>query len=98
MAKRKNRTYRIFYSLEEHLEIPMFLLALVWLYLFAKEMISGLSSFEDRLILIIWIVFIAEYLIKLIVAPRKMEFVKDNWITLIAVSYTHLTLPTQRIV
>lgn len=92
MAKRKNRTYRIFYSLEEHLEIPMFLLALVWLYLFAKEMISGLSSFEDRLILIIWIVFIAEYLIKLIVAPRKMEFVKDNWITLIA-----LLIPALRV-
>ena len=84
MANNKSRTYRIFYSLEEHLEIPMFLLALVWLYLFGKEMITGLSTFEEDLILVIWILFILEYLIKLFVAPRKMEFVKDNWITLIA--------------
>ena len=92
MAKNRSRTYRIFYYLEEHLEIPMFLLALVWLYLFAKEMISGLNNFENDLILVIWILFILEYLIKLVVAPRKWEFVKDNWLTLIA-----LLIPALRV-
>ncbi|MGB7786446.1 MAG: hypothetical protein WBL27_10120 [Salinimicrobium sp.] len=92
MANNKSKTYRIFYSLEEHLEIPMFLLALVWLYLFVKEMFSGLSSFENDLILVIWILFILEFIIKLIVAPRKLEFVKDNWITVIA-----LLIPALRV-
>ncbi|GAB2771413.1 hypothetical protein [Salinimicrobium soli] len=84
MTNKKRRTYRIFYSLEEHLEVPMFLLALLWLYLFIKELVSGLSSFEENLIYIVWVLFILEFVVKLVVAPRKMEFLKDNWITIIA--------------
>lgn len=82
--KATRRKYRLFYKLEEHLEIPMFLLALVWLYLFVKEMVSGLTSFEDSLIIIIWIVFILEFLLKLTIAPRRSRFLKQNWITIIA--------------
>lgn len=89
---RRRRTYRIFYYLEEHLEIPMFLLALVWLYLFIKEMVAGLSSFEEDLILVVWGLFILEFVIKIIVAPRKQEFLKDNWITIIA-----LLIPALRV-
>ncbi|PRX41361.1 hypothetical protein [Salegentibacter salegens] len=89
---RKNKTYRIFYKLEEHLEIPMFLLALFWLYLFIAELVSGLTSTQEDLIIIIWILFIAEFLIKLVVAPRKLDFVKNNWITVIA-----LIIPALRV-
>ena len=47
-------------------------------------MVSGLSSFEDTLIIVIWIIFVLEFLLKLFIAPRRLRFLKDNWITLIA--------------
>lgn len=78
--------------MEESLEIPMFILALVWLYLFIIELVRGLSEFQEYLIYIIWGLFIFEFLIKLIVAPRKLRFLKYNWITAIA-----LVIPALRV-
>lgn len=70
----------------------MFLLALLWLFLFIKEMTSGLSAFQERMIYLIWSSFIFEFIVKITVAPRKRRFLKTNWITLIA-----LVIPGLRI-
>ncbi len=90
--KKSRRLYRIFYKLEEQLEIPMFILALVWLYLFIVELVKGLTQFQETLIYIIWGLFILEFLLKITLAPRKISFVKSNWITVIA-----LLVPALRI-
>ncbi|MFZ0490294.1 MAG: hypothetical protein WBV11_00320 [Salegentibacter sp.] len=90
--QRNRQKYRIFFSLEEHLEIPMFLFALIWLYLFVKEMISGLGWLGGVLIYVIWGLFVIEYILKLILAPRRLRFIKHNWITLLA-----LVVPALRI-
>ena len=74
------------------MELPMFLLSIFWLYLLIKELISGISKTQEYIMYAIWILFIAEYLIKLIVAPRKWAYIKSNWITLIA-----LVIPALRI-
>lgn len=90
---RKNRKrYRLFYKLEEHLEIPMFLLAITWLYLFVVELIRGLGNLEQKLITVIWILFILEFLIKFIIAPRRLQFFKNSWITVIS-----LIIPALRV-
>ncbi len=81
---RKRRKYRLFYSIEEHLEVPMFILAMAWLYLFIAELVRGLSTVEEFIIYCIWGAFILEFLLKLFLAPRKMDFLKNNIITLIA--------------
>ncbi len=86
------KRYRIFYKLEEHLEIPMFLLAIGWLILFIIEIFRGLSPFEEKLIYVIWILFILEFLIKFIIAPRRLQFIKQNWITIIS-----LIIPALRV-
>lgn len=70
----------------------MFILALTWLYLFIVELVQGLSSFQEALIYIIWGLFIMEFLLKLIVAPRKLQFLKQSWITIIA-----LLIPALRV-
>ena len=62
----------------------MFLLSIFWLYLFIVEMVEGLGPTQEMMIYIIWFVFIAEFLIKLIVAPRKIGYIKNSWITIIA--------------
>lgn len=82
--KQSRRKYRIFYRLEENLEIPMFLLSIFWLYLFIVEMVEGLGPTQETMIYIIWLLFIVEFLIKLIVAPRKLSFIRNSWITIIA--------------
>lgn len=90
--KESRKRYRIFYRLEEHLEIPMFVLAIIWLYLFLIEMFSDLSETQQTLILVIWILFIIEFFIKLVVAPRKLQYIKNSWITIIA-----LIIPALRV-
>ncbi|CAM4060815.1 reprolysin-like metallopeptidase [Gillisia hiemivivida] len=90
---RENRKrYRIFFKLEEHLEVPMFLLAIGWLILFIIEIFRGLSPFQEKLIYLIWILFILEFLIKIIIAPRRSQFIKHNWITVIS-----LIIPALRV-
>lgn len=90
--KESRKRYRIFYTLEENLEIPMFLLAITWLYLFLLEIFRGLSEIQETLIFVIWILFIAEFVIKLVVAPRKLQYLKNSWITIIA-----LIIPALRV-
>ena len=62
----------------------MFLLALLWLYLFVIELCGGLSRVQEILIYIIWALFILEFLLKLVTAPRKISYLKNNWITIFA--------------
>ncbi len=81
---KKRRKYRLFYSIEENLEVPMFILAIYWLYLFIVELVNGLSDTQEIIIYGIWAVFILEFLLKLFLAPRKMDYLKGNIITLIA--------------
>lgn len=70
--------------LEEELEVPMFLLALFWLYLFLVEMFGELSRTQEILIYIIWALFILEFILKLITAPRKTLYIRKNWLTIIS--------------
>jgi len=82
--KKSRKLYRAFYKLEEYLEIPMFVLALVWLYLFIIELVKGLTPFQETLIYVIWGLFILEFVLKISLTPRKFSYVKRNWITVIA--------------
>ncbi|MCW8193798.1 hypothetical protein F6455_03230 [Proteobacteria bacterium 005FR1] len=75
---------RLLYRLEASLEAPMFVLALVWLWLFVVELTAGLTPLQQRIGTVIWITFIAEYLLKLAVAPRKIPYIQKNLLTLIA--------------
>ncbi len=83
-AQGVRRRYHLLYQLEERLEIPMFLLAVVWLVLLVLELTQGLSDTQNRIVLGIWILFIFEYLFKLLLAPHKLQYVVRHWLTLIA--------------
>ncbi|MBE9193463.1 ion transporter [Gloeocapsopsis crepidinum LEGE 06123] len=79
-------------QLEEWMETPMLVLALVWLLLFIIELTWSLSPLLEVLSTVIWIVFILEFLLKFTLAPRKFTYLKNNWVTAIA-----LVLPALRI-
>jgi voltage-gated potassium channel len=73
-------------------EMPMVLLGFVWLILLLIELVRGLSPLLQGVGTAIWIIFIADFAIRFLLAPRKMRFLRDNWITALA-----LALPALRV-
>lgn len=82
----------ILHQLEDCLEIPMLLLSFIWLALFIVELIWGLSHFLDVVGITIWILFILDFGLKFFLAPRKLVYLKQNWLTVLA-----LMLPALRV-
>lgn len=78
---------------EQLLEGPMAFLGFVWLALLVVELIWGLNPLLETITLIIWVIFILDFLFKLFIAPRKGLFLKKNWLTLIS-----LAIPALRVV
>lgn len=74
----------ILVRLQVWLEWPMLVLAFVWLALLVLEFTYGLSPFLGGLVLVIWIIFILDFVLKIVIAPRKLYFIRRNWLTVIA--------------
>ena len=72
------------HHLEGWLETPMVLLSFVWLLLVVVELVWGTSSLLEVFGTVIWIVFIAEFLLRLGLAPDKPAFLRGNVITIVA--------------
>jgi voltage-gated potassium channel len=72
--------------LEAALDRPLALLGLVWLILLITELTGRLSPFLARVALIIWAVFLIEFLIKLILSPRKLRYLRRNWLTALSLA------------
>ncbi|CAN5219277.1 hypothetical protein BH09BAC2_BH09BAC2_10150 [soil metagenome] len=80
----KNERTKLLTSVENFLEGPMILLGFVWLVLLVIELIWGLSNPLEYTSLTIWIIFIIDFLIKFILAPGKIVFLKRNWLTVVS--------------
>jgi len=70
--------------LDEWLDIPMLVLSIIWLGLVLYELAYGGNSLIEYLGVAIWIIFIAEFVLCFALAPQKREFLKANWLTVIA--------------
>jgi len=79
-------------KVEKFLEAPMIFLGFVWLVLLVVELIWGLSPVLEIISITIWIIFILDFLLKLILAPKKFTYLKKNWLTAIS-----LIIPALRI-
>lgn len=79
-------------TIEKVLEGPMVFLGFVWLILLIVELIWGLSKPLEYLSLTIWIIFIIDFVIKFILAPAKVVFLKKNWLTAVS-----LIIPALRV-
>jgi voltage-gated potassium channel len=75
--------------LSDALDLPMALLALVWLGLLLAEPLgvapAAWRDQLDRLDLIIWLAFLAQFLLELVIAPRKAAYVRRHWLTALSV-------------
>ena len=63
---------------------PMVFLGFVWLVLLVIELVWGLSPVLETCSLIIWALFIIDFLLKFFIAPVKMQYLKKNWLTAVS--------------
>ncbi len=77
---------------EDLLELPMVVLAFVWLALLVVELVAGTRPWMVFAGAGIWIIFWIDFLVRLALAPHKWPYIRRNWLTLLA-----LLLPALRI-
>lgn len=84
--------WRLLRDLDDWLVFPMSILAVGWLVIVIWELVSGSSALLETLGTVIWMIFIAEFGLRLWLAPDKWLFIRTNWLTVIA-----LAVPALRI-
>ena len=77
---------------EDWFETPMVVLGFVWLALLIAEFVWGTSALFEGLGTLIWIVFILDFGLKLVLAPHKLRYLRHNLLTVVA-----LFIPALRI-
>ncbi len=77
---------------EHWLDGPMLVLGLLWLGIVGYQLVRGPRHGLVLIGTVIWALFLLDFLLRLVIAPDKLDFLKHNW--LIAVS---LLFPALRI-
>lgn len=62
----------------------MVLLGFVWLVLLVVELTRGLDARLARLSVAIWAAFVFDFLLRLLLAPRRLAYLRRNWFTVLA--------------
>ena len=76
--------WEVLHDLERWAETPMVVLGFVWLALLAVELTRGLSPLLTAAGTAIWIVFVLDFALRLVLAPRKLAFIRRNWLTAVS--------------
>jgi voltage-gated potassium channel len=76
----------VLHQLEDWLQTPMMILSFAWLVIVIVELIWGASSLLETFGTAIWIAFLAEFSLRLGLAPDKSRFVRANWLTVVALA------------
>ena len=79
-------------NLRQRIDPLMLLLAIGWLVLLMVELLRGLPPLLEVVSIVIWAIFIFEFIIMMILAPNKMQFLASNWLSAIT-----LIIPAFRI-
>lgn len=75
---------QILQQLEDWLELPMLVLSLAWLGLFVVELTWGLTPLLDAVSIVIWGIFILEFVLRLSIVPQKISYLQTNWLTAVS--------------
>lgn len=88
----REERYTALHQLEDWLDGPVILLGFVWLGLFIAEMVWGLGPVLQGVVYVIWGVFIVDFLLRFILAPDKLAYLRSNVLTMLS-----LALPALRV-
>lgn len=84
--------WNVLEDLDDWLNIPMAVLSLAWLLIVVAELVWGEHKLLSTFGVVIWIVFLVEFGVRLLLAPEKLPFLRRNWLTVLA-----LALPALRV-
>ena len=73
-------------QIEGLLEFPMIILGIVWLILTIIDLTKGLNPTLSTINNVVWGIFIVDFLLKFIIAPKKIPFLKNNVISMISLA------------
>jgi voltage-gated potassium channel len=76
--------YVLLRRVENWLDIPMVVLGFVWLVLLIVEFTNGLTPFLETIGTVIWVVFGIDFVLRFILAPQKLSFLKKSWLTVLS--------------
>lgn len=79
-------------EINELTETPLIVLSLIWVGLLILELARGLTGFLPTLVLVIWGIFILDFVIEFVIAPRKLAYLRSSWLTAVA-----LVIPAFRV-
>ena len=80
-----NRERReLLHYIERWLDTPMLILGFIWLGLLVLELWRGLTPALEHAGLVIWAIFIVDFVVRFVLAPEKSQYLKKNWLTAIA--------------
>jgi len=65
-------------------EGPMVFLGFIWLVLLVVELLWGLGPVLQGISIIIWVIFILDFLLKFFLTKKKLQYLKRNWLTAIS--------------
>lgn len=72
------------WELLEHLsdlaERPMIVLSFIWLILLIIDFTTGLSPLLEVISNVIWALFVLDFAIAFLIAPRKLVYLRRNWL------------------
>jgi voltage-gated potassium channel len=88
----ENERREILETLEDWLETPLMILGFIWLGLLIAEFVWGEGPLINGISNLIWVIFILDFAVKFTLAPKKIDYLKSNWLTVIA-----LAIPALRI-
>lgn len=79
----------LLHHVETLLEPVLASLGLVFLALLLVDLSDALTTPEqrlwlDRAINVIWVIFIVDFVVRLIIAPEKRNYLRHNWLTLVS--------------
>jgi voltage-gated potassium channel len=88
----EDERWELLENLDAVLDRPLTVLSLVWLGLLLAEFITGLGRELQALTLILWGLFILDYLLELWIAPDRLGYLRSHWIGAIALALPALRL------
>lgn len=88
----RSKRYELLRRFEAFFEIPMIVLGFVWILLLILELVYTTTPLLEKAVVGIWIIFIIDFVVKFILAPVKLHFLKSNVLTLIS-----LVIPAFRV-
>jgi voltage-gated potassium channel len=84
-AKHRER-WQLLRTLDEAMEGPLVVLSFAWLIVLVLEFVVGTDTRLTVVFYSIWVVFIAEVAIELLIAPNRLAYLRSDWLKVISLA------------